>query len=569
MLVRLRGAIGAVVLTTAMALGWTCAGPAGADTAGTVHFVRSADSSFDGYSSTSSPSTQAWIRTHMWRMMVWSPFFDEKTSWYTQGWLYDDAYAIYHESQLAGEHPEWILKDGSGNKLYIPYACSNGSCTQYAGDISNPAYRQYWIAGAKASFAHGYRGLFIDDANMEERVGDGQGNFVAPIDSATHQPMTSTAWRAYMAQFMAEIRGALPTAEIVDNAIWFANSDAGTSDPSIRRQVESANYILLERGVNDSGLTGGNGQWSLNAFFSYVDQIHALGRGVVLDGSAGDPQGMEYSLASYLLISTGNDAVSGDKQTPEHWWGGWDVNLGEATGARHAWGNLLRRDFTGGVALVNPPGGSTQTVSLPTPMRDVNGNSVTSVTIPAASGAVLRSNAPPPAAGSGEPAAPVPTQTIVEPVAPARHQLPSGKIPGASPTRAPGAPAPPLGSKSTLHRHRHTHHQRRHTHHRRRHARQARGRSAHRWRHRVVLSRIGGTVLRATRGAVAIQVEARRAHHWVLVRRTLASVDRAGHFARSLHLRAAERYRVLAIYKGASGYRPSRSSYRVVMLRAR
>ncbi len=559
--VRLRGTIGAVVLTTAMALGSTFAGSAGADTAGTVHFVRSADTSFDGYSSTSSPSTQAWIRTHMWRMMVWSPFFDAKTSWYTQGWLYDDAYAIYNGSQLAIEHPEWILKDGGGNKLYIPYACSNGSCTQYAGDISNPAYRQYWIDGAKASFAHGYRGLFIDDANMEERVGDGQENPVAPIDSATHQPMTAAAWRAYMAQFMAEIRGALPTAEIVDNAIWFANSGAGTNDPSIRRQVESANYILLERGVNDSGLTGGNGQWSLNAFFSYIDQIHALGRGVVLDGAAGDPQGMEYSLASYLLISTGNDAVSGDKQTPEHWWSGWDVNLGEATGTRHAWGSLLRRDFTGGITLVNPPGGSTQTVSLPTPMRDVNGNTVTSVTLPAASGAVLRSNAPPPPSGSGE-QAPVPTQTIVEPVAPARHQLPGGKAPGQSPTQAPGAPALPLGSKSTVRRHRHTHH-------RRRHARQARHRgSHHRGRHRMVLSRIGGTVLRATRGAVAIQVETRRAHRWVLVRRTLASVERSGHFTRSLHLRAAQRYRVLAIYKGASGYRPSRSSYRVVVLRA-
>ena len=565
MLARLRGAIGVVVLTTAMTLGWAFAGAASADTAGTVHFVRSADSSFDEYSSSSSPSTQAWIRAHMWRMMVWSPFFDEKTSWYTHGWFYDDAYAIYNDgSQLAGEHPEWILKDGGGKKLYIPYACSNGSCSQYAGDISNPAFRQYWIDNAKASFAHGYRGLFVDDVNMEERVGDGQGNFVAPIDSATHQPMTSAAWRAYMAQFMAEIRAALPSAEIAHNAIWFANSDAGTSDPSIRREIESANYILLERGVNDSGLTGGSGQWSLNAFFSYIDEIHALGRGVVLDGSAGDPQGMEYSLASYLLISTGNDAVSGDNQTPDHWWGGWDVNLGEATGGRRVWSNLLRRDFTGGMALVNPPEGSTQTVTLPTPMRDVNGNTVTSVTIPAASGAVLRSNTPPPVAGSGEPAPPVPTHTTVEPVAPATHH-PGGKILGTShsPAQGSGASALPLGSRSTLGRHR------RHARHRRRHARQARHRGAHSRRHRMVLTKIRGAVLRATHGTVAIQIEARRVHHWVVVRRALASVDQSGHFIRGLHLRTGERYRVRAIYRGAAGYRPSRSGYRVVVLRPR
>src|SRR5207244_7804163 len=202
-------------------------------------------------------------------------------------------------------------------------------------------------------------------------------------------------------------------AEIVHNALWFANGDAGPSDPSIRREIESANYILLERGVNDSGLTGGSGRWSLNALLAFVDQVHSLGRGVVMDGSASDPRGMEYNLASYFEISTGNDAVSAKEQTPTSWWQGFNVNLGEATNARHPWSNLLRRDFTGGMVLVNPPGSATQTITLPAPLQTASGSVVSSLTLPAASGAVLRGTVLP-ASSASEVPADARTQTIVE-----------------------------------------------------------------------------------------------------------------------------------------------------------
>jgi hypothetical protein len=361
-----------------------------ADSAGTVHFVRFSNPSFDQYTDNPSPSTETWLTTHMWRLGVYSHYFDSKTSWYPNGWLYDDSYAIYGDSALAGEHPEWILRDSAGNRLYIPYGCSNGTCPQYAADISNRAYRRYWIENAQTMMAKGYRGLFVDDVNMDLKVGNGQEEHVAPIDPSTGQPMTEEAWRSYMATFMQEIRAALPSSEIVHNVIWFAANHAGTANASIRSEISSANYIFLERGVNDSGLTGGTGSWSVNALLSYVDEVHALGRGIVLDGTASDPQGLQYNLASYFLVSTGNDAVSGGGQTPENWWAGWSVNLGEPLGARYSWNNLLRRDFTGGMSLVNPPGSSTRTISLPSPMQAVDGSMVTTVTLPAASGVILR-----------------------------------------------------------------------------------------------------------------------------------------------------------------------------------
>jgi len=559
---RLRLAIGLTVLTVAMACASGAAAGALADTAGTVHFVRTADPAFAPYTDNPSPQTQAWESAHFWRMTVFSPYFDERTRWFQHGWVYDDAFAIYPGSALASQHPEWILKDSAGNELYIPYACSGGSCPQYAGDISNPAFRHYWIEDARARLAHGYSGLFVDDVDMEERVGNGEGQQVEPIDPHTGQPMPAASWRAYMAEFMAEIRAALPSTEIVHNLIWFANSDAGTADPSIRREIESANYVYLERGVNDSGLTGGSGPWSLNALFSFVDQVHALGRGIVLDGASGEPQGIEYNLASYFLLSTGNDAVSASGQTPDNWWAGFNVNLGEATDARHPWSNVLRRDFTGGMVLVNPPGAPTQTISLPSPMQDVNGNPVSSVTLPAASGVVLRGSAPaeasPPVSNSAT--AVIATQTIVDTAAVSSKASPStasAHRDGAGSTKSRGTTKAPARRA------------RRHVTHRRSRAHQARHLGAGSTRQRAVLTRVSGRVLRATQGTVAIQVDRRRGNRWTAVEHLTMGVGPRGRFTRLLDLRAATRYRVRAVYMGASGYSPSRSGYRIVVLGAR
>ena len=74
-----------IALLTVTALACGLGGRASADVAGSVHFVRSADSSFDSFTSSASLETQAWLRAHMWRMIVWSPFFDDKTAWYQQG----------------------------------------------------------------------------------------------------------------------------------------------------------------------------------------------------------------------------------------------------------------------------------------------------------------------------------------------------------------------------------------------------------------------------------------------------------------------------------------------------
>jgi putative glycosyl hydrolase-like family 15 (GHL15) protein len=357
---------------------------------GRVHFLRIASSEFDSFTRRRSPKYGAFLRRHMWRMVAYSPYFDNKTRWYPNAWVYDDAYAIGRGSGLAARHPDWILRDRAGNPLFIPYGCANGTCPQYAADISNAAFRRAWIAEARAKLSHGYRGLFIDDVNMELRVADGREHQVAPIDRSTGLPMTYDAWRDYMARFMEEIRAALRHTEIAQNAIWFAAPLARTADPYVRRQIKSADYVALERGVNDAGLTGGGGDFSVKAFLAYIDAVHSLHRGISLEGEVSGRPAAEYELAAYLLISEGHDLISIPDMTPLHWWTGLDVDLGHAAGARHRWHGLLRRDFNRGMALLNEPGAPAQTVRLPRAMRNLDGKPVTTLTIPAASGAVLR-----------------------------------------------------------------------------------------------------------------------------------------------------------------------------------
>ncbi len=85
-----------------------------------------------------------------------------------------------------------------------------------AADFGNPAFRAWWIAKAQAAVAAGYRGLFIDDVFMERRTYFSGGTALRnPKDPRTGTTMTEANWQKYLADFMVEVRAALPSAEIV------------------------------------------------------------------------------------------------------------------------------------------------------------------------------------------------------------------------------------------------------------------------------------------------------------------------------------------------------------------
>jgi hypothetical protein len=370
------------LLVVTMASGCLCG------TGGTICTVGMVGPSFQQFTDAPSSSLIEWMKRNYVRMLVYSPYFDSRLSWYPNGWVYKDTYAIPVGSSLASQHTEWILRDTDGRLLYIPYGCGGGTCPQYAGDVGNRDFRAHWIGEARATMAAGYKGLFQDDFNMRLQIGDGSGRLVTPMNPRTGRLMTVDEWRGYMADFATEIRQALPRAELVQNQVYFF---ATPSDPNVIRATRNANFVWIERAFNDAGIVGGAGQYGFETLLAFIDAVHDAGVGTVEQIEVS--WGGEYAVACYFLTSTGADGlVNPNTGWPTNWSSVNDVDLGDPIGSpkgRYRWNDLFRRDFTRGMVLVNQPGSPTRTVDLGGRYWRLDGTLVTQVTIAPSDGAVL------------------------------------------------------------------------------------------------------------------------------------------------------------------------------------
>jgi len=332
-----------------------------------VNFFVDASSRFDTWTRSPTVEQQAWMREHYFRMQTYAEYFDERLSWYPDAWVYRDSYAIYKDSDVRTQHPDWILRDSGGNELYIPFGCSGGSCPQLAGDFGNPEFRRWWIDELRQTLAAGYLGVWVDDVNMQWRVGDGNGDYVNPVDPRTGAAMTLDDWRRYFAEFMEQIRAAFPTIEIAHNVIWYARP---SDDPFIQRQLRAADFINLERGATDSGIRGGDGAYGYETFLGYIDAVHAMGGHVVLDDDDSTTEAeWLYELATYFLVKSGDDMLGADgdrsRINPDNFWEGYDVRLGDPLGERSLTSNgLFRRDYRCGVVVLNQPDQPTRSLDL-------------------------------------------------------------------------------------------------------------------------------------------------------------------------------------------------------------
>jgi hypothetical protein len=178
-------------------------------------------------------------------------------------------------------------------------------------------------------------------------------------------------------------------------------------------------------------------------------------------------------------------------------------------------------------------------------MHDLSGNTVNSVTLPPASGAVLTGTPASTPSAPPEQAATATRTTLEAHVVRARQPRHRGA--------GSGRNAHGVGLRRHAGGRAHSAQQ-----HRRR--RPAGGRPG-------LLTRVAGLVRRARYGAVVIGIDERIHRRWISMRRVIVGVDPSGRFITLLRLRAA-RYRVWATYTGAPGYRPSSSGYRLLVLRA-
>ena len=328
-------------------------------------------------------------------MVVWEPYWDQRLDDFADAIVYKDSYAIKVDSQSDTrfrEHPDWVLRDANGDPTYIPFGCSNG-CPQYAADLGNPEFVADWIAGVQDFVDRGYTGLYIDDVNLLWRVGDVNGDSVIPIDPRTGQPMTLNAWRTNMVNFVETVRDTFPDIEIWHNVIWYADSPT-FDNAQIRRQIEAADVIHLERGMNDPGLKDGTTKYGMQTFMSFIDRVHGLGGNVaLLDTHADTLKEQWFNLAGYFLINDGDDLVSTeswDLVSPDNFFAGFDIDIGHALGDRKIVDGTIQREFTDGLVIMNEPRADPVTVQLDTTWHRQDGTPVTRVTLGTGEAIVLK-----------------------------------------------------------------------------------------------------------------------------------------------------------------------------------
>ena len=339
------------------------------------------------------------MRSSYSRMRGYPPFFDRALGWSPSSDFYIDLYAMYDLNYGSiPDHPEWVLRDRDGRKLFVPNACDGERCAAYAADVGSPTWRADWIARARREMDKGYAGIFIDNVSMDLMVGDGSGDLVKPVDPRTGKPMTDDDWRRYVAEFTEEIRTAFPTATITHNSgQWWADE----RDPFYRREVAAADRVELERGFADTGIGFGGGMFGFETYLKHIDWIHAQDASFIAEPYGLDRTSAQFELASFFLVSEAGDGIASSyRSNPDTWWSGWDTDLGEPEGDRYEFRGALRRDFSGGIALLNQPGADRRTIDLPQgDWTDLDGDRVRSVTLGPREGAVLTAAADTPPEG--------------------------------------------------------------------------------------------------------------------------------------------------------------------------
>src|SRR5262249_11543687 len=109
--------------------------------------------------------------------------------------------------------------------------------------------------------------------------------------------------------------------------------------------------------------------------------------------------GREYALAMYFLLQHPRDSLGNSSTSlPNAWWSGNDVDVGRPLSGHYPWNGVWRKDFSGGLVLVNEPDAPTRPPPRGGPYRRPDGTLANQVTLGPADGVVLRRCPPSPRA---------------------------------------------------------------------------------------------------------------------------------------------------------------------------
>ena len=332
-------------------------------------------------------------------------------------------------------HPDWFLTDTTGARIQSQYFTG-----QWMMDIGSAAYQNTWAQNVVADLkAHGFDGVMLDDANWSAHFHAGDRVIAKYPTQQAYQDASTSFLQNVCAQVRSAGLLALPNIQ-ADASRSLRSQWAGYCSGSVKEYwVKWGTGTTQQK--TDSGWAGELDQ---------LQDAQAAGKIFlpITYAPTTDVRDMRFARASFLLGWDGSStsALIYDVSGTDPWSSEWTASIGTPTGARFqvasgAW----RRNFSGGVVLVNPSASASATVDLGGPYAMPDGSTVTSVTLDAASGLVLRTAG----AATVTPPAPAPAPAPVAPATFGRSTV-GGAMTSFQPADSTYVNYATLGSGTTL-----------------------------------------------------------------------------------------------------------------------
>lgn len=253
-------------------------------------------------------------------------------------------------------HPneEWFLHNGAGQRLYTIIGDSGVLYHMDPGNREWRAFASIAIANEVVGpESHGYDGAFLDNVELSlTRLLEQAENSDGVVREYADDDVYRDAWSIYLRHVRARVGDDVPVwANLVSDpnsgttwASYLPHLD-GVMSPAFATGYDPLTVTKWENNLNEAAaaLEGGDG-------------LIAVGLGM-----KDDEQLQSFALASYLLITDGDDAYFRFMfdESPEALVSLWDypnydLKLGQALGQRTKSGEVWRREFQCGYVEVNP-----------------------------------------------------------------------------------------------------------------------------------------------------------------------------------------------------------------------
>ena len=305
-----------------------------------------------------------------------------------------------------------IYNAANTNNWFLRTSWPSGSITDADGlsqdglNQTNNAYltwRAAWTA-ANEYLGSNWDGVFLDNVFYQPRVSADYNQ------SGSSQSASAAAqnWRNGYVAYVGYLRAALPAGK----QVW--GNVADWAEGSISGYNQLLNGGVMEGTIGESYSLENTSWAAMMNFYKIVMNALPPSNYMIFDqvGTVTDYQGMRYGLTSCLMDNAHYYFNDGSNYNVI-WFDEFNFNLGAAiagpnnpsngtysSGGLTIWKQgVYRRDFQNGIALVNPKGNGTQTVTLETTYKQLsgtqapsvnNGQTVTSVTLNDRDGVILQ-----------------------------------------------------------------------------------------------------------------------------------------------------------------------------------